>query len=618
MLAAALGRVRGAWVATIQPPSALAVAGGAAPCAFAPPLLLCVSALAFLPPPRCDRLTRFARLRGGSGLRPLRTSRMELPSTDNKRSKLDPDSKARKGDDGDATVVGLELTLTPEEAALFELLMKVVQKRELPCVLRVAGGWVRDKIMGKEAHDIDIAIDTMMGQEFTQHLVDYMKGEGREKEVGGVGVIKSNPDQSKHLETATLRVMGFELDFVNLRAEEYTDSRIPVMRIGTALEDAMRRDLTINALFYNINKRTVEDFTGNGMQDLKDGLVRTPLAPNQTMIDDPLRALRTVRFACRLQFQLEPVLAATLASQEVREALAVKVSKERVLTELNGMLLGPDPARALELLHSASLLGTVFDTPASGIMAADTSSPVALDPLWTDTAIALVRQTVALSPQVVKELLRSEMAEPLVQVLPREWTRLLYLTTMLSPLKDYHIASKKKPVALVEHVMRVSLKGNVKDSQDILVLLDSAQVLLSLSAAVASKEGGEEGEMARKVRAGQCLRKAGERWKIALVLATVQALAMGGDKGSVEGQFQVLEKKIIDDWCLENCWQMKPVLDGGKVCQILNLDKKKPEDGIKIGVITREMIDWQLSQAKPLQISVEQCESWLIKTHSSS
>ena len=60
--------------------------------------------------------------------------------------------------------------------------------------------------------------------------------------------------------------MGFELDFVNLRAEEYTDTRIPVMRIGTALEDAMRRDLTINALFYNLNRRTVEDFTGQGIQ----------------------------------------------------------------------------------------------------------------------------------------------------------------------------------------------------------------------------------------------------------------------------------------------------------------------------------------------------------------
>ena len=84
--------------------------------------------------------------------------------------------------------------------------------------------------------------------------------------MGSVGVIKSNPDQSKHLETATLRVMGFELDFVNLRAEEYTDTRIPMMRIGTALEDAMRRDLTINALFYNLNRRTVEDFTGQGIQ----------------------------------------------------------------------------------------------------------------------------------------------------------------------------------------------------------------------------------------------------------------------------------------------------------------------------------------------------------------
>jgi hypothetical protein len=221
----------------------------------------------------------------------------------------------------DATVEGLTLQLETQEAALFELLMAVVEQKKLPCVLRVAGGWVRDKIMGKQAHDIDIAIDTMMGQEFTQHLVDYMKEAGREKEVGSVGVIKSNPDQSKHLETATLRVMGFELDFVNLRAEEYTDSRIPIMRIGTALEDAMRRDLTINALFYNINRRTVEDFTGKGMADIKAGIVRTPLLANQTMIDDPLRALRTIRFACRLGFQLEQVHYSWCIRQHTQRAL---------------------------------------------------------------------------------------------------------------------------------------------------------------------------------------------------------------------------------------------------------------------------------------------------------
>ena len=132
--------------------------------------------------------------------------------------------------------------------------------------------------MGLPSHDIDIAIDDQMGKDFAEKLSEYMKESGRGGEIGSVGVIKSNPDQSKHLETATVRVLGFELDFVNLRAEEYTDSRIPVMRIGTAEEDALRRDLTINALFYNINERSVEDYTGKGMEDIKSGTVRTPLA----------------------------------------------------------------------------------------------------------------------------------------------------------------------------------------------------------------------------------------------------------------------------------------------------------------------------------------------------
>ena len=404
---------------------------------------------------------------------------MELEAVGSKRARMDSAAAAPcAGDSGaDATVAGLALALEPQEAALFELLMKVVEDKQLPCVLRVAGGWVRDKIMGKEAHDIDIAIDTMMGQEFTQHLVDYMKEAGREQEVGSVGVIKSNPDQSKHLETATLRVMGFELDFVNLRAEEYTDSRIPVMRIGTALEDAMRRDLTINALFYNINCRTVEDFTGQGMQDIKDGLVRTPLAPNQTMIDDPLRALRTVRFACRLGFKLDKTLEETLATAEVRDALAAKVSKERVLTELNGMLLGPQPARALEMLHTFSLLGTVFATPSSGIAPADASPDAPpLDASWGDAGMVLVKRVAALSPQVLQALLRRESPQPLSEAMPKEWTRLLYLTALLAPLKPYQLPGKKKPEPLVEHVLRVSLKGTVKDTADAQLILDSAQV----------------------------------------------------------------------------------------------------------------------------------------------
>lgn len=107
---------------------------------------------------------------------------------------------------------------------------------------------------------------------------EYMTSHGGE--ISGVGVIQSNPDQSKHLETATMKVHGVWLDLVNLRSETYAeDSRIPEMTFGTAKEDAMRRDLTVNALFYNIHTATVEDLTGMGLEDLRKGIVRARGAP---------------------------------------------------------------------------------------------------------------------------------------------------------------------------------------------------------------------------------------------------------------------------------------------------------------------------------------------------
>jgi hypothetical protein len=366
------------------------------------------------------------------------------------------------------------------------------------------------------------------------------------------------------------------------------------------------------------------------MQDIKDGMVRTPLAPNSTMIDDPLRALRTVRFACRLGFTLDKTLEETLATTVVRDALAAKVSKERVLTELNGMLLGPDPARALEMLHSFSLLSTVFATPSSGVSLADAShssldaSPAIApwDATWTAAGMALVKRVAALSPQVLQGLLRSEGELSLSEAMPKEWTRLLYLTALLAPLKAYQLPGKKKPEPLVEYVLRVSLKGTVKDTSDAQLFLDCAQELreLATSAAGGGVGGGGEGGVAIKVQAGRCLRKVGERWRIALLLALVQAgdkEGAGGREEEVLQRFEALEKLVVDEWYLEGCWDMKPLLDGGKICQTLNLDKKKKEDGIKIGVITREMIDWQLSQAKPLHVTAAECEAWLLKVHNS-
>ena len=131
--------------------------------------------------------------------------------------------------------------------------------------------------MGKHSYDIDIAIDDMTGEQFATLLQEKMYPDLEKRKFN---VIKASSEKSKHLETATMKLHGQQIDIVNLRHEEYTsDSRHPTIRYGTPKEDAERRDLTINALFYNINQGIVEDFTGKGIVDLKEGIIRTPLDP---------------------------------------------------------------------------------------------------------------------------------------------------------------------------------------------------------------------------------------------------------------------------------------------------------------------------------------------------
>ena len=135
-----------------------------------------------------------------------------------------------------------------------------------------------------------------------------------------------------------MRIKDSWIDVVNLRGEEYaSESRIPIITIGTPIQDAFRRDLTINSLFYNINTREIEDFTNKGIEDLKAGIIRTPLPPFQTFIDDPLRILRTFRFATRFGFKIEQDILEAI-NAEVKLALKTKISRERIRTELHWIL----------------------------------------------------------------------------------------------------------------------------------------------------------------------------------------------------------------------------------------------------------------------------------------
>jgi len=262
----------------------------------------------------------------------------------------------------------ITLELTKVEGALRTLLLDVAKyvQPTSPSELRFTGGWVRDKLLGVGSHDIDVAINDMTGYQFGLKMKEYLEIAGnpekyglqgvaqsedeatggkknidKSKIVSGLHKIEANPEKSKHLETVTTRVFGLDIDLVNLRKEVYTeDSRNPQMEFGTPEEDAERRDATINAMFYNLQTQTIEDFTGRGFNDMEAKIIRTPLDPYQTFRDDPLRVLRLIRFASRLGYTIDPESEKYMKDQTIQKALGAKISRERVGIELDKMLKG--------------------------------------------------------------------------------------------------------------------------------------------------------------------------------------------------------------------------------------------------------------------------------------
>lgn len=226
-----------------------------------------------------------------------------------------------------------KITITdPNEQSLFKMLKEYVKDKGV--VLRVAGGWVRDKILGKENDDIDFTVANiagkgMSGKLFSDELCAYINGRG----VDSGWACENNPNaslQTQGLETATLTISvlsepkkSFELDFVGFRSEVYSDSsRVPVVSTGTILEDTKRRDFTINALYYNINTGKIEDYIG-GVRDIHRRIIRTPINATKSFNDDPLRILRALRFHARFQFALDDSIKAAMRDPVIQEKFKI-------------------------------------------------------------------------------------------------------------------------------------------------------------------------------------------------------------------------------------------------------------------------------------------------------
>lgn len=245
----------------------------------------------------------------------------------------------------------MKINCTEQELAVLKKIAAAAQ--ELGMETYLVGGFVRDKLLDRETKDIDIVCvgdgialaNAVAGKFHPVPVVNYFKNFG----------------------TANIKVRGagrdeelFDIEFVGARKESYqTDSRKPAVEAGSLDDDQKRRDFTINAMAVSLNKNDFGEILDpfSGTDDLKKGIMRTPLPPSQTFSDDPLRMMRAIRFACQLTFSIEP--GTFTAIQENADRMSI-VSKERITDELNKIILSEKPSIGFDLLYKSGLLQRIF------------------------------------------------------------------------------------------------------------------------------------------------------------------------------------------------------------------------------------------------------------------
>lgn len=226
---------------------------------------------------------------------------------------------------------------------LFAPIQKLAAERNTACY--VVGGYVRDLLIGRSNKDIDILV-IGGGIDFAQALSSHLPGKPH------VSIFKSYG-------TAMIRLPDLELEFVGARKESYRlDSRKPVVEDGSLEDDLARRDFTINAMAVELhpNYGALVDLY-QGETDLENRRLVTPLEPNITFSDDPLRMMRAIRFAAQLQFTIDPVTLRAIKANAERLEI---VSMERITDELNKIILAPKPSIGFRLLFDTGILHLIF------------------------------------------------------------------------------------------------------------------------------------------------------------------------------------------------------------------------------------------------------------------
>lgn len=357
-----------------------------------------------------------------------------------------------KFDQNRAVLAGVTLQLNTLERKIFGFIQDAIDEMPQRPTARVAGGWVRDKLLGIESDDIDITIDQMSGADFVQFLDVIAKHRfGNNSPVRILNAdFETSDEQVKRIAAGQISIYGQQIDVVSLRKESWTNPttgeklvRNPIIVEGTPAEDAFRRDLTINSMFYRINDEVIEDFAG-GYSDLVSMTLRTPAIPEgyeggkpenvdpmewqyteamRVFTEDPVRLLRVLRFYSRYPqshlFGYKPEkgkdgpivhamrnpMVQQLLTDKLRDPSAKGIVAEKNSKEFLKILGGSRPAEAVRVMWRTGLLGSLLNLP-------EDFSPLDMDQRnkWHDQTV--IEHTLAVLGNMNDLSLKYKLAEP--------------------------------------------------------------------------------------------------------------------------------------------------------------------------------------------------------------
>lgn len=488
---------------------------------------------------------------------------------------------------------------------------------------------MRDKLLGKQSCDIDVAMSSMTGPEFANHLREFLssgpppaessaptsdngdqnkpktKGDiykteatkfGIPAEIRGFYEIDQNPKKGKHLQTTSAKIFGLDIDFVNLRTEkDLQPDTHPKQSVGRefgslAEEDAYRRDATVNAIFYNLDCQQVEDHTQRGLQDLEARVLRTPLDAHVTFTDDPLRILRFARLASTLGFMIdEGNTQQAIKDPEIQGLISTRISPERIGLELKKIVTGPDPVTALSWIHrlrlykhvllgeqQKSVLDRVRESEASEAeqWAADKDEYV-WPLVWPD-ACKMVSQLLSTDNEniVATELAQSQDPEMVWQV------------ALWCPLALLCQPQDTPPFPVVKPAIKA-----IRSTNEMTKLLESSlnnmnEIRLTIELVVDCKDKAS----LRRSTVGKPIRSWGKTWRLQVLFTLLtDIISVKAKTEDFLNRYSNFLQFVLDQK-LQNVHSMPQILNGGDIKTIFQLRKS----GAFMNGVMKAALEWQL------------------------